>query len=795
MQLAILLGAVWTGIATAQNVQVNYTICNWSRLRGGVVRDALYLDGGQLWWQTAFADGTTPVTSSDGNVAGNMFQLNFSVPFDTTTTNLSALFTKMPKAGGAGNNIAPNYIDGTMFVNDDELYLYGGLPRLTDSASPQSGDTVLGYEAYQYGTYRSSWSPGFYQNNLPAGVTRYITNGAGASAPSENLGWYFSGMRSPDWGPIYYDDSSANATANTLIQVDMSTMRGEKWTNTTLPDNITPRANAELVWVPVSDHGVLVAIGGVSQPEEIYPAGLTAAQTAQSQSQSPTFMTSLPVYDVSSSSWYLQNTTGDAPPQLTEFCSVVAAANDSSSYNVYIYGGYDGLNAAHEPSDDVWILSIPSFQWIKAYSGSASHGRSGHVCVAPYPDQMFIVGGIHQNQAECVEGGIIQVFNLNTLKFQNTYAPGTWSSYKVPDIVTAAIGGNSQGGASKTATWSAPNLSSIFTKKYAAQVSQYYPYASSSNATTASGTSGTTSADPNTQRQKKSGGKNHTLAIVLGIVGGLVVLTLLLVIFLLMRRRRILRSSTSSNNSVADGRKNRISNWLNGTPPPTQGKSSESTVSPEMEQTSPTIPFATAGTALGQRQSPTHSQQSSDQSHEMPAVERPKPPFEMATEYNNHPSAHRAGVIDYAYTPSSPSQPSQSQSQSSSSNYDPNTPYRHHPDDVGHVPPSPPWPLPAAPATTWRDSNNTIAAGTHQYTTLPSQSRNNLPSQRRTPQHNTNRSQYRREDSSSSGIGTLPSSGEGSLPQDEETRQSYLSPVSPVTPVDRHSNGRIRSGW
>ncbi|KAK5273392.1 hypothetical protein LTR40_013792, partial [Exophiala xenobiotica] len=205
------------------------------------------------------------------------------------------------------------------------------------SSSPQSAETVLGYEAYQYGPNRASWSPGFYQGSLPDGVTRYITNGAGVSAPSENLGFYFSGMRAPDWGPIYYEDSSANQTANTLIQVDMSVMRSEKWTNTTLPDNIAPRANAELVWLPVSDQGVLVAIGGVTAPEEIWPAGLNSSQTSTSQAQSPGFMESLPVYDIGSQTWYLQNTTGDAPGQLTEFCSVVAPANDSSSYNIYIY--------------------------------------------------------------------------------------------------------------------------------------------------------------------------------------------------------------------------------------------------------------------------------------------------------------------------------------------------------------------------------------------------------------------------------------------------------------------------
>lgn len=56
-----------------------------------------------------------------------MFSLNLSYAFDTTIFNkTTSLLQTMSKTGGtAGNNIAPNYIDGAMFANDGELYLYG----------------------------------------------------------------------------------------------------------------------------------------------------------------------------------------------------------------------------------------------------------------------------------------------------------------------------------------------------------------------------------------------------------------------------------------------------------------------------------------------------------------------------------------------------------------------------------------------------------------------------------------------------------------------------------------------
>lgn len=139
----------------------------------------------------------------------------------------------------------------------------------TNSSSPPAADAILGYEAYEYGPARQSWSAGFINKELPTNITRYVTNGAGVSAPSENMGYYFSGMRGADWGPIYQYDGSANTLADTLISVNMTVMREETWSNSTLPPAIPPRANAELAWIPAGDNGVLVALGGVIDPESL----------------------------------------------------------------------------------------------------------------------------------------------------------------------------------------------------------------------------------------------------------------------------------------------------------------------------------------------------------------------------------------------------------------------------------------------------------------------------------------------------------------------------------------------
>jgi hypothetical protein len=562
LQFTVLAVATWNVVAAINLVsQVNVSMCNWAQLRANVIRDTIYLNGGALWWLPGQSDGTYASPANDGNV-GVVYSLNLTMPFDQTT-NLTSLFKSMSTP--TTNNISANFIDGAMFVNDDEFILYGGLTRQTDSSQgPPAANLVLGYEQDQYGLGQAvNWQPGFLEKDLTDGVTRYITDGGAVSAPSENLGFYFSGVHGQNWGAIEDDDQSANVTANTLITVNMSTMRNETWSNNTLPGNIPGRINAELVWIPVSQSGVLIAIGGVLYSDAMTSGiGLTTTQAAASNQTSPSFMQTVPVYDIANNKWYMQQTSGDIPPQLTLFCSVMAAAADNSSYNIYIYGGYDGIDSSHPTSDDVYVLSIPSFIWVKVYSGTSTHGRSGHKCVKVYPDQMFVLGGIHQGDATICLNAIVQVFNLNTLQFQNSYSPTTWSKYNVPSLVTAQIGGNGQGSATKTpANWTT-SLAAVFQSKYPGTITTYYPYSAASNTT--SPPSPTIVSSPS---NSSGGSKIPTwLGAVIGVILGVAVIGMFLAVWFFCRRRpkrpRAASSSSYSNHT-------RVFNWINAAKSPT----------------------------------------------------------------------------------------------------------------------------------------------------------------------------------------------------------------------------------
>ncbi|EAW09099.1 uncharacterized protein ACLA_078480 [Aspergillus clavatus NRRL 1] len=593
----------------AQGSSVNVSLCNWDKVRVNTIRDTVYLDGGDMWWKRDYPDGRS---ISENNA------------FDTTTTNLTALFGNFSKANGAASNIAPNYRDGAMFANDNEFYLYGpsGLIRLTDDEDPPPANTVLGYERYQYGPEREAWIPGFHADNLNGGVTRYVTNGAGVSAPSENLGFYFSGMRNITWGPIVDDIAdSANVTSHRMIKVDMSAMRDNKWSNLTLPSYVPPRVNAELVWIPVSTAGALIAIGGVD-PAVIYSSTeLTSAQQNASKRISPGFMETVSVYDVDSDKWYIQNTTGDIPPQLTKFCSVYASAADGSSHNIYIYGGFDGLSDASVPSDDVYVLSVPSFSWIKLYSGQSTHGRSGHKCVKPYPDQMLVLGGLHIEATRCLDGGIIQVLNLNTGRFQDTYDPKKWSDYKVPDLVTAVIGGEADGGATKTSpdAWTNSSLADVFATKYTKTIKTWYPY----NTTTVE--SPIITPVPNTKGSSFPG----WAGAIIGVLLGLALIAAGFLFWCLRRRRKFRESQSTSHESTRSW----ILRWMNtggstvGEPKPNDKTASTRYSGSAEEACTPSMARAVSPRSVEAGGEPVYEMHDDSTA----------PPVELPTPYNNNP--------------------------------------------------------------------------------------------------------------------------------------------------------------
>ncbi|OHW94748.1 kelch repeat protein [Colletotrichum incanum] len=555
--------------------QVSAEMCFWYSPRAAVIRDTLWLDGGRLYWTPTYRDGTEGTPETLDNPLGLMYSLNFSKPFDKTTNITNLIVTKSKAPGGSGNvnSFAPNTVDGALLHNDAEFFLYGGvLAKRTDAYDPPPGDKVMTWRLHAYGPEKPSFQNGSSDMvTLEAGVTRYVAHGGAASAPSENKAWYVGGMRSPLWGEMYMGNTNRSLNAvnasNTLITLDMSEQGFETFSNQSLPSTIQARANPEVVWVPVGAEGILVVLGGVTYPEYVNSSH-KSDDAFNSQQQSPTFMETIDIYDVAGNKWYQQKTEGTKPPALARGCAVLAPAQDYSSFNIYYYGGYDGIHAQEDFSDDVWVLSIPSFQWTKVYEGRALHARAGHQCVMPYPDQMMVIGGYTampgKGSPPCLEGGIIQVFNLSSAEWLDGYSPSKWSNYTIPSAVVSKIGGNEKGSATKTepegSGWADPSLAAIFAKPYeTSKINTWYPYTESKETprptVPADGGSG----------GGGGGGTPKWVAPVLGVVLGLVFITAILVGFCLWRRRRILRRGNGTVTQTDDNG-SRIISWIRGQP-------------------------------------------------------------------------------------------------------------------------------------------------------------------------------------------------------------------------------------
>lgn len=387
-------------------------------------------------------------------------------------------------------------------------------------------------------------------------TNRYITNGAGVSVPSESLGFYFSGMRTASSGNISYEvdpvtfSDAPTQLVNSLLKVDTSVYEASAWYNISLPDNVKARAEASLTWVPTGPKGILVVIGGVPNPVDVTspsvfgctPVGNNATTqiTQTNNVQGSSFMGNVSIYDVASGRWYVQATSGTPPPVSAQACAVVASSQDNKTHNIYLYGGYDGTKPS-APSDDVWILSLPSFTWVKALAGTSNHGRYAHVCAKPYADQMLIVGGTRDCGNELSTTLIADVFNLNTLKWQGSYDPLKYSDYVTPSIVSDAIK------ATPTANMDA-GLLALFQTSYPSSIPRYYPYARA-----------------DTTVPSDSGKPSWIIPVAVAVPIISVVLIILVACFCYRRRK-----GKSSN-----GSHNRISTWIHGQSHPAKSDRSE----------------------------------------------------------------------------------------------------------------------------------------------------------------------------------------------------------------------------
>lgn len=448
----------------------------------------------------------------------------------------------------------PPVANGYLWASYDSLFLYGG--EFSDapatSPSPES--------MWEYSIASTSWiehadpvtAAGA---NAPTGgqAIHRTAEGAGFSFAALGRGWYFAGHQDgytvPGWSQsvarIYltslleytfpgYTNSEVKSLAGGTTAGSDGVYRnitdGDLATQAGFPEV----GDSALVFIPsYGDEGLLISLAG-------------GDQTTFTQ------MNIIDLYDVATSSWYKQATTGTAPSPRANPCAVVAAAADGSSYQVYMFAGQQLQPAGSQAQyDDMWILSVPSFSWMQVDTSKQSvpPGRSGHTCNI-WDGQMVVVGG-YVGDIGCEYPGTY-VFNTSNLVWQNNFnsisdetknpqsqqlsqlgnpngLPGS-CGYEVPSQVQSAIGGGVSGGATATM----PNAGAT-DGPLATGTPLSYPVTGGTEPSDGSG------ANSSSQGSSGSNDSNRVGAIVAGVIAGVAGLAAIYLAFVAVIYRKRMR--------------------------------------------------------------------------------------------------------------------------------------------------------------------------------------------------------------------------------------------------------------
>ena len=437
--------------------------------QSAILNGTIYIYGGR---------STQDATQTSNEWNNNLLSLSVNETWKITTPALKGL----PQPSGP-----PAVASGSLWNSFDSLFLYGGEYSDTPVASPAP------FALWEYDIATSSWKE-HSDPKTESGTNSDTGNqpvqnaaeGAGISVPELGRGWYFGGhqdfLTTAGWSnqiPRIYLKSLIEYTFPGYSNSGIDSLGGGKTSGSDGAwRNVTTGGLQDTAGFPERADGVLVYVPGFG-PEGIL-LGL-----AGGNNQSFTELTEIDIYDIASSTWYRQATSGAAPSIRVNPCAVAASAADGSSINVYMFGGQNLVPFEQQIQyNDMWILTIPSFTWIQVDQGDQSvpYPRAGHTCNI-WDGQMIVVGGYVGQNISCDPG--FYVFDASQLKWQDSFvalgganqldqqtsqaqnSSGLSGSYgyQVPEVVQSVIGGGASGGATITAPASSATAGPLATGK------------------------------------------------------------------------------------------------------------------------------------------------------------------------------------------------------------------------------------------------------------------------------------------------------------------------------------------
>lgn len=373
--------------------------------------------------------------------------IDLSQPFSNANTSV---WGHISKNGTNQNSSPPTMNDGSMFADNSSLYLYGG--GISVAFPAVGAPTVLPPDGvWQYDLGSGQWSIAAL-SGVP--VNRSII-GMSAQSSSSSVAYYLGGVKEPASDPCFWTLPGATPYMDQgLLSFEEGSLTFQNYSTSGINEYGTAAAGFMALIESIGTHGVLIAFGGISNVP-----GKPMKVTDEYDSSLQWNLSNVSVYDIGVQVWYQQTTTGDIPRWRYSGCSVVVSAPDQSSHSIYVFGGWG--NSFGESDGNVYVLSIPSFQWIRV--NEESNQRSRHHCSLIGNNTMLVVGGItpsYNNPRPYDPSGCdmtsmfaqgLGIFSLNNHSWSTTYDPvGAAAPYQIHPNISAVIGGNATGGASLT---------------------------------------------------------------------------------------------------------------------------------------------------------------------------------------------------------------------------------------------------------------------------------------------------------------------------------------------------------
>ncbi|KAF2826099.1 hypothetical protein CC86DRAFT_24973 [Ophiobolus disseminans] len=437
---------------------ITYFCSRWYH-QSVVKNDVLYVYGGVQTFQLP----NVTVRSTNNTLGYNPFllQVDLKKSWDWTK-NMSWLAFETTPNPRTGSVVRPGMVGGAMYhgpYNDTRVWTYSGTSYRGNESFLAANSTYNNqYPLWSFDNSTQVW------DQFDVGQLKTPSYGSSAEASDQGLAFYLSGGTDNGTEPYTRDDLDQVVLLNGMMVVDTSHQTAKNISVSSMKD-AQPRLGGALQYVPgIGGNGLLVALGG-----KVYDGQRIAS--SQDKGRLLTFDTvdvlDLASYLTSSKSngtWYSQTTSGDIPPARIDSCAVIATAPDNSTHNIYIYGGWDPTGGHTKWYDDIYVLSLPSYTWIKIYQ--AESPRYGHTCHI-VGRQLLTIGGdnVRRNTTGTCdwETESIAIFDLPTVTWGSVFNASA-GRYELSKSLVDKVGGTPQGGAPRKSPekgWASPEFEAL----------------------------------------------------------------------------------------------------------------------------------------------------------------------------------------------------------------------------------------------------------------------------------------------------------------------------------------------